>query len=243
MPDDDDRPRDASSAAEPDWANVVVPDDISELAADVQAYRRERRRARRQARLRRLGGRRGVLPLLILTSAMLVAGLVATMLTVLAPTSLGRAPTALPVAAHPSAAVGRVQGLLPDVALRAEVGVVHSRDLRPTVIALVPSKCNCGAELNVLSGEAFGVELQLSVVEPGTADPVMAAAVQRITRGAPSLYFDRSGTLARVEGATGITIVLLNRDATIFAVMRSVTIANAGALDPLLQSMVLPAGA
>jgi hypothetical protein len=240
MPDDDDRPRDASSAADPDWANVVVPDDISELAGEIEAYRRERRRAARQARLSRWSRRRGVVPLLVLTCAMVLAALIATMLTVLGPTALGRAPTPLPVAAHPAAAVGRVQGLLPDVALRTDTGVVHSRDLRPSVIALVPPRCNCGTELNTLSGEAFGVELPFSVVEPGTADPAMAAAVQRISRGAPTLYFDPDGTLARSEAATGVTVVMLNRDATIFRVVRSVTTANAGQLGPLLQTMVLP---
>jgi hypothetical protein len=245
MLDDEDRPRDASNAAEHPWTHVVVPDDISELSADIEAYRRERRRLARQARLQRLSRQRGVLPLLITTVAILVAGLVATMLTVLGPSTLGREPTALPVATNPSGGVGEPHGLLPDVALRpqpdaAETALVHSRDLRPTVIALIPTHCDCARELNTLSGQAFAVDLPFAIVEPGATDATTASAVQAITRGRPSIYLDPSGALARQEAARGITVVLVNRDATIFDLKKSVTIDNANSLAPLLQTMVLP---
>src|SRR5579875_1988808 len=96
MPDEEDRPRDAGGAADATWASVVVPDDISELDADVEAYRREIRALARRRRWQRRFGRPWVLPVSIVSAALILAGIVATMRTVFAPTASKR-PVQLPL--------------------------------------------------------------------------------------------------------------------------------------------------
>ena len=72
VPEDEDRSR----AADPSWADVVAPDDLRELTADVAAYHRELRLRRRQARLQRLVGHRRAFPLVVVSFALLVAAIV-----------------------------------------------------------------------------------------------------------------------------------------------------------------------
>jgi hypothetical protein len=239
MPDEDDRPRDASSAADDAWADIVIPDDISTLTDDIEAYRREQRRAQRQARIQRWMDHRGALPLAIVAFAVVIAGLIAMLLTVLAPKALAPTPKALPLAA-PAAAPGAKGGLLPEVTLRGPAGPVDSRDLRPAVLVLVPPGCDCTPLLTVLAGQANSVPLPLSVVIPVAAarDPAkLPPALGGITVNS---YYDPNRVFATTFRAEGIvTAVLVGKDGLVTERL-PVTKQTIPELGPPLQRLLLP---
>lgn len=244
VPDDDDRPQDGSRAADTPWVDVVVPDDLRELSRDIAAYRREVRRADRARRMRTLLTRRGVLPALVLAGALLLAGVVATMLLLMSSRTVGRAPTALPLAA-PTQAQGSVGGLLPAARLRGPDGYVSTRstELRPTVLALIGTNCDCRDLLNALAGQAYSENLRLAIVVPAASDPSAAALPTLLDRGEPSVYYDASGTLATAVSRStpptpGITIVLVNRDGRIYDIETGVIDPTKTTLDAALQSML-----
>jgi hypothetical protein len=241
VPAEDDGPRDAAGAADATWADAAAPDDLSELARDVAAYHRELRRARRNRRIQRLLRHRGTVPLLVMGGATMLAGLIAVMLTLAAPGTVERAPTALPLA-HPTAADGSVHGLLPAVSLTGPNGTIGARaaELRPAVFALVPTNCGCGNLLDSLAGQAYSEVLPLAIVVPAASDPTTAHVVASLSRGSPGLYYDPAGALAAAVNAEGVTLVVVNRDGTIYDIERSVTDPSASSLDATLQSMLLP---
>jgi hypothetical protein len=241
VPDDEDRPLDASSAADDSWTDLVIPDDIRELADDIAAYRRELREARRARWTRHLVSPRASGPVLALTLASLLAGLVAVLLTVMAPHVVDRPPSAKPLA-HPSVADGKLGGLLPAVMLTGPAGQVSTRSatLRPAVYALVPTGCACRTLLDGLAGAAYSENLPLAVVVPAASDPSTAAAVSSLDRGDAALYLDPSAALTTSVGATGVTIVVVDRDGTIYDVERNISNATATSLDAALQTMLLP---
>jgi len=211
MPDDDDRPRDASSAADASWADVVIPDDISALSGDIEAYRREQRHARRQAQLHRWVDHRGALPLAIVAFAVVIAGLVATLLTVMAPT-VGKAPPAAVAPATPTAPPGAVGGRLPVASLAGPLGPTPTSSLRPAVLVLVPVNCDCVPLLTAMAGEANGVGLDLSVVVPAARDAAAAALPQKIKGLTVNVYYDPARTLATTFRVDGVTAVLVGKD-------------------------------
>jgi hypothetical protein len=249
--DDDDRPRDAGSAADParsdsargdsagsdtDWSNAVAPDDISSLAADIAAYRRERRAARRHELMRRFLDRPAVVPVLLILSGFAIAAIAATLLTVMRPDAAGRTPTQLPLAGS-SAGVGQVHGLVPSVALRYTTATtsIAARNLRPGVLAVIPSRCDCQSLLNSLSEATAAERLQLDVVAPTAADADGLSGT--VNEGGADIYYDTTGALARGVQATDVTLVVVNRDGTIFAISRSVTSEQSSHLDAQLQAM------
>jgi hypothetical protein len=221
---------------------VVVPDDISSLARDIATYRREVRRTARVRRIRMLLARRGVVPGLVLTAAVVFAGLVAVMLTVLGPRPAGSAPAATTLAA-PTQLPGTLGGLLPDGMLRAQDGTpidLHNPALRPQVFALVPAHCSCTALLNAIAGQAGSENLRLAIVVPTTVDGSASGIIDSLYRGLPSVYFDPRATLATgVAGASGVTLVVVNTDGTIYDIESGVTDPTATRLDAQLQSMLL----
>jgi hypothetical protein len=215
MAEDDDRPGDASSAADASWADVVVPDDISSLAADVEAYRREVRRARRRAWQARVMSRPGILPLSIVSIALLLAGIVATLLTVLAPSAGDSEPASLPLA-HTHVAAGSVGGLVPAVKLSELGDPVGSQALRPAVVALVPATCNCVARLKTLAGQADQVGYPLDVVTAAT--PSADTLLKALDTGKPHVLLDASSTNSLYDqvGAVGLTLLLVQPNGVIY---------------------------
>jgi hypothetical protein len=219
MPDDDDRPSDASSAADASWADVVAPNDISELVADIEAYHRELRRGRRAAWRTRVLSRPGVLPLSIVSIALVLAGVVATLLTVLAPSSRNTAVSPLPLAGGTTASAGSIHGLLPQVKLAEDAQYVMSRQLRPGLVALVPPACGCATVLNQLAGQADEVGYSLDVVLPvePEAQPLSAA----LKTGKPRVLVDISApdhmaqSLYGLAHASRLTVLLVQRDGVI----------------------------
>ncbi len=70
--DEDDRSGGAGGSS---WVDrIVIPDDISELDAEIRALHRERRAQRRRARLRRLTGSGRTGGPLLLVALLLIAG-------------------------------------------------------------------------------------------------------------------------------------------------------------------------
>jgi hypothetical protein len=208
------------------WADpVAVPDDIRELQADVDAYHRELRTARRRLRWQWLLGtaawQRWSFPVGVVTGALALTAVVFTVLTVSGSARPDRGPTAL---AHPAAVPGRPGGLLPDVTLTTTDGVTASaRTLRPALIALVPQHCGCAALLDDLAAQAAEVQLQLVVVAPDVPDAEVAALPGQLHHGPVVAVFDDGGALARAYGATGITALVVGRDGVVGYVRRSIT--------------------
>ena len=237
MPAEDDRP----PAADGTWAHGVAPDDISQLSRDVAAYHHELRRARRNQRIQQLLRRRGAVPLLVLSAATLLAGTVAVMLMLMAPRAVEHPPAAARLA-HPAAADGAVGGLLPAARLNGPNGAIESRAaaLRPTVFALIPTHCGCAKLLNTIAGQAFSETLPLAVVIPAASDSSSADLRSSLTQGSPSIYFDSSAALATAVAANGVTVVVVNRDGTIYDIERSITDPTLTSLDARLQTMLLP---
>jgi hypothetical protein len=235
MAEDDDRPGDASSAADASWADVVVPDDISSLAADVETYRREVRRAHRRAWQSRVMSRPGILPLSIVSIALLLAGIVATLLTVLAPSAGDSEPAARPLA-HTRVADGSVGGLVPAVKLSELGDPVQSQALRPALVALVPATCDCIARLKTLAGQADQVGYPLDVVTAAT--PAADALINLLNTGKPHVLLDASSTnsLYQQAGAEGLTLLLVEPNGVIYEKYSDV-VAPIPELNARLQTM------
>jgi hypothetical protein len=205
---------------------VVVPDDIRALQADVDAYHRELREAGRSRLVRRLTAsrawRHGAKPVSVIGAALALAGVVFTVLTLGDP-GVGRRALPTAVATAPLASIGAVDGLLPDLTVRTVTGQPRSvRGLRPALVALVPSQCDCAALLESLAGQAETVGASLVVVAPAAVDAEVAALSGRIHSGRVSTYFDPSHALADIYSATGITLLVVSPDATVSHVMSNV---------------------
>ena len=221
--------------------DVVVPDDISGLARDIAAYRKEVRRAQRAARRRRMLARRGVMPLLVITGATLLAGVVAVLLSVMAPRTVGHPPAPAPLAA-PAQKPGTIGGLLPAGTLRTEDGTAvdtHSPTLRPEVFALIPTHCSCAGLLNELAGQAYSENVRLAIVVPAATDDTAVTLATSLDRGLPSIYYDQSATVASAVASQGITVLLVDRDGTIYDIDRDVTDPTQTTLNAALQTMLL----
>ncbi len=222
---------------------VVVPDDLSELSADVDAYYRELRLAARRRRAARLTGTRAwqrfAMPIGVVVCSLTLAGAVFAILTLGHPgRDLG--PPRAPVASAPALPPpGEVGGLLPNVSVRTSLGAMAARDLRPALVALVPLHCNCTDLLKTLAAQAGEVRVPLVVVAPANQDAEVDALSGQVHSGAAETVFDLHGALAAAYDATGVTVLGLRPDATVSFVQRDV-----GAdvrLEPWLSQMAVPA--
>jgi hypothetical protein len=197
---------------------VVIPDDLRELQPDIEAYHRELRHAARRRRLARLTGGRQIsrlaVPLGVTAAALALATIVFTILTLGQP-RIRHVPRQEPVATAPSAPEGATNGLLPDVTVRTSSGELSIRDLRPALVALVPTHCDCTELLSGLAGQAFEVPVPLVVVAPTAQDASVDALDGQIHRGHVIPVFDRSGALARAYDASGVTALVVAPDATV----------------------------
>ena len=222
---------------------VVVPDDLSELSAEVDAYHRELRHAARQRRMARITGtrtwQRFAMPVGVAVCSLTLASAVFAILT-LGPTHRQLGPPRAPVASAAALpAPGEVGGLLPDVTVRTSLGPMAARDLRPALLALVPLHCNCTDLLKSLAAQAGEVQVPLVAVAPATQDAEIDALPGAVTSGSAQAVFDLHGELAAAYSATGVTVVGLRPDATVGFVQRDVDASVR--LEPWLQQMVRPA--
>ena len=220
---------------------VVVPDDLRELQADVEAYHRELRHAARRRRVERLTGghriRQLLLPLGVVASALSLAAVVFVILTLGQPRSQP-APGPAPVATAPHGAVGEVDGLLPDVTVRTASGELSIRDLRPALVVLVPAPCRCTDMLARLAGQADELPVPMVVVAPTAQDAEVHALDGALHHGHVQPVFDASGSVARTYAASGITALVVGPDATVRHIETDV--ASDVRLEPYLQQLRLP---
>jgi hypothetical protein len=151
--------------------DVVVPDDARELDRDVLAYRREERRRRRSARLRRAFRpvtRFGV-AIPIIAGALLVALVSGALMTAFGPRPAPR-PKGVPLAQSPTAPPGEIGGLLPAGSVDEVNGGETSKELRaqrPAVFAIVPPGYECQDVVASLAGTAQRYQISFFLV----ADP------------------------------------------------------------------------
>jgi hypothetical protein len=197
---------------------VVVPDDLRELQGEVDAYHREQKLAGRRRWLHRLAGspawRRTALPLAVVSSALALAGVVFTVLTVgmQQPTT---APVPAPTATAPAAAVGERFGLLPDVTVATLGAPMKIVELRPALVALVPLHCDCKPVLASLAGQAAEVAVPFVVVAPAAQDAEVAALAGQLHHGDVVPVFDADATLAGTYDASGVTVLAVAPDGTV----------------------------
>lgn len=221
---------------------VVVPDDLSELSADVEAYHRELRQAARRRRIARITNtrvwQRLALPMAVVVSSMTIAGAVFAILTLGHPHRV-LGPPRQPVASAATLPVpGEVGGLLPDVTVRTTVGAMSARELRPALIALVPLHCDCIDLLKALAAQAGEIPVPLVVVAPANRDAEVDAIAGQVHSGSAEAVFDLHGELAAAYSASGVTVLGLRPDATVSFVRRDVALGVH--LEPWLQQMAQP---
>ena len=234
MPDDPGR-GDAS------WLDGVdVPDDLSELQADIEAYHRERRQEARRRRYSVVTNsqwwQRYALPAAVVVGSLTIAGAVLGILTLDRPQRPVGPPKA-PIASAPTAPVGQVNGLVPDVELRTTTRNINARELRPALVVLVPQPCNCDDVLSRLADQAFGVAVRLVVVAPGAHDAEIDSLPGRLGSAEVVPATDLHGDLAAAFGASGVTVLTVRPNATVSYVERNVdnTVMVTGPLSELLM--------
>jgi hypothetical protein len=221
---------------------VVVPDDLSELAGEVEAYHREVRQAARRRRVSRItdttAWQRFAMPVGVALCSLTLAAAVFSILTLGHPHRvLGppRTPIASAAALPPP---GEVGGVLPDVTLRTNAGAMSARDLRPALVALVPMHCDCTDLLKSLAAQAGEVTVPLVVVAPANQDAEVDALPGQVHSGAAQAVFDLHGELAAAYAASGVTVLGVRPDATVNFVQRDIE--SGVRLEAWLSQMVQP---
>ena len=224
----DDRGDGAARPGGPDDAlSFVVPDDARALFRDVEALRRERRAAARRDRLARVfltrRWRRFGLSGPLVVAALLVVALPGMLLTVLRPGFPARARTA--TLSAPAAAPGEVGGLLPDIALSTPVGPRPARGMRPAVLVLVPTPCDCDDAVSTVVDQALVVTHAVRLVSAGTTDTdgrAVEALASGSARGLVATAVDPTGALTAAYRATGVTVLVVAPDGVVLSVTRDV---------------------
>lgn len=228
---DDEDDREAGRTGGPSWVDqVVVPDDIGELDAEVRALRRERRVQDRRARLRRLASPRGVVGPLVIVMLLLVAG-VASLLVLFQPRR-----TASPT---PRTTTGVADtDRMPDVPVRLADGDTRRiRAYQPAVFALAPLGCACDAALRDVSSAAARRSVRFLLVDrelgPLPAGVAPAAATRLVEpTGAVAERFGAERGGVRTPG--GPVLVLVRPDGRARALPTAIT---ARALDSELATL------
>jgi hypothetical protein len=189
--------------------DVVIPDDLRDLDAEVRALHRERRAQARNAGLRRLllarrWGQYGVSGPIVIGVLLVVAGMASLMLMFPARRTVPRpAPLATGVRL-----AGQEGGLLPGVAIqRADGDLLPLRDYRPAVVAVLPTPCDCERRLRTFGAAAFrhhlafvlvGKELPALPAELG--DRAVVRAVEPAGRLATTYRVGRQPVVLLVRG-------------------------------------------
>lgn len=213
----------------PEWnddglpeVDVVIPDDLRELDREVQAYRRETRRQRRQDHLQRFvpGFRRlgpyGVLAPVI-AIALIVTAVLGGVMSLLGPRSVN--PARVDDSARDGAVATGVTGVgrpLPDTTVTVDGTRRNLASVRTAVVVAVPADCRCTTSVDDLTStaRAAGVAVYLS----GDHDAVDALA----DRGGryPHVLDGAQDPLAKRYRPTGLSAVLVAGDGTVTDVVR-----------------------
>jgi hypothetical protein len=232
---------DPAPGEEPLPWDVVIPDDISELDAEVHALHRERRRSRRRAWWsRRLFTRRwnryglsGPLVVLVLTGVALVGSLMA----VLGPRQ-PPAPTQRPLARSPQAEPGAVGGLLPAGSVLVAGRERDPRDLRPAVLAFPPPGCACPVTLESLFRQAREYQVGFYLVGAEARSGELRELAAGTGNGSTEVVVDTRNRLAAAYQPRGMTAVLVDRSGVVTAVVRD--LGPDVRLEPVLSQLLRP---
>jgi hypothetical protein len=230
--DDDDRRPDGDGSpvdGEPfSIDDIVIPDDLRELDAEIRALQRERRAMSRRTRMRRLFLTRrwrqyGMSGPIVVGVLLVVAGMASLMLMFPARRQVTK-PAPLATGVRPS---GQEGGLVPDVTIERADGVSEPlRGYRPAVIALVPASCGCEALLRTTGAAAYRHHLTLVLVGGTSLPPQPPDPGDRTVVRAT----EPTGKLARTYHAGRTPVLLLVRsDGVVNRVLAEERIA--GALD------------
>jgi hypothetical protein len=168
------------------WVDrIVIPDDISELDAEIRALHRERRAQRRRARLRRLTGSGRTGGPLLLVALLLIAG-VAGLLVMFQPRRT-------PGSVMPLGTAQATDGRLPDTSVQLVDGNTRRiRDLRPAVFALAPKGCGCDVRLASVAAAAHRHNLRFYLV-----DRSLPALPRGLTEATATRLVERTGLVAQ----------------------------------------------
>jgi hypothetical protein len=185
--DEDDRSGGAGGSS---WVDrIVIPDDISELDAEIRALHRERRAQRRRAKLRRLTGSGRTGGPLLLVALLLIAG-VAGLLVMFQPRRT-------PGSVTPLGTAQATDGRLPDTSVQVVDGNTRRiRDLRPAVFALAPKGCGCDVRLASVAAAAHRHNLRFYLV-----DRSLPALPRGLTEATATRLVERTGVVAQKYNA------------------------------------------
>jgi hypothetical protein len=220
---------------------VRIPDDISELADDIEAYRRELRAAARRARARRrragapaairwllptgkppapgfeVRERRYLLPMIVTATALVLSTIVVGLLTLLAPSHPAVVRRPAPEAST-SVPVGTAGGLMPDLQLDGADGrAVALRSVRPAVVVLLPADCQCTTTVESIAQDAQSQQVALAVVtrtSPGQTAPAEVESVQGLRQ-----LDDPTGQVGQAFDESHLAAIVVRADGTVSAVV------------------------
>jgi hypothetical protein len=205
---------------------VSIPDDASELAAEIAAYRREIRAQRRRTRFDRWTLARywrpyGI-PGPVVVAAVVIVGSVGGLLLALLPNARSTEPQASEYG-KATAAIGQPGGFVPDVSVWIDGATRPVRALRPGVLAIVPPNCTCAATVKHLANEAREFQFRTWVVTGIADDPQMSGLVKGVA-AAPIPVYDPGGKLQRTysPGTLGVTVVIVRADAIVSQILTNV---------------------
>jgi hypothetical protein len=207
--------------------DIEIPDDARELERDTLAYHRELRLQRRQRLVRRLSGpltRDGmVLPLLASCLALtLLAGTLLTMFTARRALPSTLQTTSAPRRSSPP--VGQVGGLLPAASVIVGTGPSRPlRDLRPSVLALVPAGCHCAAAARRLSAQATAASVTLYFVAAGAAASQARSLARQNRLSADHVVTDTQDALGGTYQPVGLTAVLVDKDGSVRSIQQNLS--------------------
>ena len=234
---------------------LLVPDDASELESDRLAWLAEDRaapvdlldpldmgrhdgdprkpRPRPRRRLAILAG--------VTACAVLAMSVLGATLALFSPGG-GTTPAARTPLAVATADPGHLDGLLPAATLTGDTGSVASTDLRPAVVALVPSGCgDCAQRLAAVAGQVADYGLPLVLVGGPTQHTQLQTLAASLVGRPVSALVDRDLTLraafeSTATGASSLLLLLVRADGTLY------TVVNDPAADAPLGSALVHIG-
>jgi hypothetical protein len=199
--------------------DLVIPDDLRELDAEVRALQRERRAQARAAGLRRLlpPGRwrqYGMSGPIVIGVLLVLAGIASLMLMFPARRTATK-PAPIATGVRPP---GQEGGLVPDVMIhRADGDVLPLRDYRPAVVALLPASCGCDRTLRTFGVAAFRHQLafvlvgkQMPALPPELTDRAAVLTAEPTGRVLTAYRVDRRPVLLMVGGNGVVDRVLVD---------------------------------
>jgi hypothetical protein len=213
--------------------DLRAPDDARDLDGDLRALQQERRavaRARRRSRRRTSPS----WPLLALT-ALSVACAVAVAQLFMVRERPRQLVAQAPLRSAPAGLTGQPGGLLPDVRLIRRDGPISARELRPAVLLVVASRCECTDKVRHVVAQTAGHPVQLYLV----GDRSDVTALAGVAGGAVVGLADDGGALSRAYlGQADAAVVLVRANGLVSEIIGG--IATSLQLDPAIRRMLDP---